>query len=146
MTLCSPRTVLHRAAGSLAAAGLLAAASLAGAAAPAQAADTPVFTLGGPADTALHPYPESGLPKASTVGISLNNPSEDEENGGFGGYFTLTFDLRGVAGVADVKFDGESSPDCEITGTKAVVVDRGLARPPGRGRPPRHRRRRQRER
>ncbi|WP_069744140.1 peptidase [Streptomyces sp. EN23] len=126
MTLCSPRTVLHRAAGSLAAAGLLAAASLAGAAAPAQAADTPVFTLGGPADTALHPYPESGRPKAATVGISLNNPSEDEENGGFGGYFTLTFDLSGVAGVADVKFDGESSPDCEITGTKAVCEDWGI--------------------
>ncbi|PVC98756.1 peptidase [Streptomyces sp. CS014] len=126
MTLCSPRTVLHRAAGSLAAAGLLAAASLAGAAAPAQAADTPVFTLGGPAETALHPYPESGKPKSSTVGITLNNPSEDEENGGFGGYFTLTFDLSGVAGVADVKFDGESSPDCEITGTKAVCEDWGI--------------------
>ncbi|NEE07869.1 peptidase, partial [Streptomyces sp. SID7499] len=73
----------------------------AGAAAPAQAADTPVFTLGGPAETALHPYPENGRPKSSTVGISLNNPSEDEENGGFGGDFTLTFDLSGVAGVAD---------------------------------------------
>ncbi|MER6597679.1 peptidase [Streptomyces sp. CS149] len=126
MTLCSPRTVLHRAAGSIAAAGLLAAASLAGAAAPAQAADTPVFTLGGPAETALHPYPESGKPKSSTVGISLNNPSEDEENGGFGGYFTLTFDLSGVAGVADVKFEGEGNPDCEVTGTKAVCEDWGI--------------------
>ncbi|GGP36769.1 peptidase [Streptomyces sindenensis] len=126
MTRSTPRTVLHRAAGSFVAAGLLAAASLAGAAAPAQAADTPVFTLGGPADTALHPYPESGEPKSSTVGISLNNPSEDEENGGFGGYYTLTFDLSGVAGVADVKFDGESSPDCEITGTKAVCEDWGI--------------------
>ncbi|WGP12182.1 peptidase [Streptomyces sp. SH5] len=126
MTRSTPRTVLHRAAGSFVAAGLLAAASLAGAAAPARAADTPVFTLGGPADTALHPYPESGEPKSSTVGISLNNPSEDEENGGFGGYYTLTFDLSGVAGVADVKFDGESSPDCEITGTKAVCEDWGI--------------------
>ncbi|MEU9672353.1 MULTISPECIES: hypothetical protein [Streptomyces] len=126
MTRSTPRTVLHRAAGSLAAAGLLAAASLAGAAAPAQAADTPVFTLGGPAETALHPYPESGEPKSSTVGISLNNPSEDEENGGFGGYFTLTFDLSGVAGVADVKFEGEGNPDCEVTGTKAVCEDWGI--------------------
>ncbi|WDT88929.1 peptidase [Streptomyces sp. SCSIO-PteL053] len=125
MTRSTPRTVLHRAAGSLAA-GLLAAASLAGAAAPAQAADTPVFTLGGPAETALHPYPESGEPKSSTVGISLNNPSEDEENGGFGGYFTLTFDLSGVAGVADVKFEGEGNPDCEVTGTKAVCEDWGI--------------------
>ncbi|PJN34711.1 peptidase [Streptomyces sp. CB02613] len=126
MTRSTPRTVLHRAAGSLAAAGLLAAASLAGAAAPAQAADTPVFTLGGPAETALHPYPESGEPKSSTVGISLNNPSEDEENGGFGGSFTLTFDLSGVAGVADVKFEGEGNPDCEVTGTKAVCEDWGI--------------------
>ncbi|WP_282688481.1 MULTISPECIES: peptidase [unclassified Streptomyces] len=126
MTRSTPRTVLHRAAGSLAAAGLLAAASLAGAAAPAHAADTPVFTLGGPAETALHPYPESGEPKSSTVGISLNNPSEDEENGGFGGYFTLTFDLSGVAGVADVKFEGEGNPDCEVTGTKAVCEDWGI--------------------
>ncbi|UCA53479.1 peptidase [Streptomyces sp. WA6-1-16] len=126
MTRSTPRTVLHRAAGSLAAAGLLAAASLAGAAAPAQAADTPVFTLGGPAETALHPYPESGKPKSSTVGISLNNPSEDEENGGFGGYFTLTFDLSGVAGVADVEFEGEGNPDCEVTGTKAVCEDWGI--------------------
>ncbi|WP_030579681.1 hypothetical protein [Streptomyces anulatus] len=126
MTRISPRTVLHRAAGSFAAAGLLAAASLAGAAAPAQAADTPVFTLGGPGETALHPYPESGRPKSSTVGITLNNPSDDEENGGFGGDFTLTFDLSGVAGVADVKFDGESSPDCKVTGTKAVCEDWGI--------------------
>ncbi|MEU7332363.1 peptidase [Streptomyces parvus] len=126
MTRSTPRTVLHRAAGSLAAAGLLAAASLAGAAAPAQAADTPVFTLGGPAETALHPHPETGKPKSSTVGISLNNPSEDEENGGFGGDFTLTFDLSGVAGVADVKFEGEGNPDCEVTGTKAVCEDWGI--------------------
>ncbi|MFJ9919972.1 peptidase [Streptomyces rubiginosohelvolus] len=126
MTLCSPRSVLHRAAGSFAAAGLLVAASLAGAAAPAQAVDTPVFTFGGPAETALHPYPESGKPKSSTVGITLDNPSEDEENGGFGGEFTLTFDLSGIAGVADVKIDGEASPDCEITGTKAVCEDWGI--------------------
>ncbi|MBT2424552.1 peptidase [Streptomyces sp. ISL-112] len=126
MTRFSPRTALRRAAGSLAAAGLLAAASLAGAAAPAQAADTPVFTLGGPAETGLHPYPESGRPKAATVGITLNNPSEDEENGGFGGAFTLTFDLSGVAGVADVAFDGESGPECEVTGAKAVCEDWGV--------------------
>ncbi|MFH8372964.1 peptidase [Streptomyces cyaneofuscatus] len=126
MTRFSPRAALRRAAGSLAAAGLLAAASLAGAAAPAQAADAPVFTLGGPADTGLHPYPESGRPKATTVGITLNNPSEDEENGGFGGDFTLTFDLSGVAGVADVTFDGESGPECKVTGTKAVCEDWGV--------------------
>lgn len=127
MTRLSPRSALRRAAGSLAAAGLLAAASLAGTAAPAQAADAPVFTLGGPAETALHPYPESGKPKSSTVGITVNNPSPDEENGGYGGDFTLTFDLSGIAGVADVAFDGESnSADCKVTGTKAVCEDWGI--------------------
>lgn len=126
MTRFSPRTALRRAAGSLAAAGLLAAVSLAGVAGPAQAADAPVFTLGGPAETGLHPYPESGRPKAATVGITLDNPSEDEENGGFGGDFTLTFDLSGVAGVADVTFDGESGPECTVTGTKAVCEDWGV--------------------
>ncbi|MFJ9638184.1 peptidase [Streptomyces sp. NPDC101178] len=126
MTRFSPRTALRSAAGSLAAAGLLAAASLAVAAAPAQAEAAPVFTLGGPAETGLHPYPESGRPKAATVGITLNNPSEDEENGGFGGDFTLTFDLSGVAGVADVAFDGESGPECEVTGAKAVCEDWGV--------------------
>lgn len=130
MTRFSPRAALRRAAGSLAAAGLLAAATLAGAAAPANAADTQVFTLGGPAETALNPYPESGEPRHSTVGITVNNPSQDDEHdedGGYGGHFTLTFDLSGIDGVADVAFDGESSSaDCEITGTKAVCEDWGI--------------------
>jgi hypothetical protein len=133
MTRISPRTALHRAAGSLAAAGLLAAATLAGAAAPASAADAEVFTLGGPAETALNPYPQSGEPRHSTVAITVNNPSqgggdgEDGEDGGYGGHFTLTFDLSGIDGVADVAFDGESSSaDCEITGTKAVCEDWGI--------------------
>ncbi|MFI7289282.1 peptidase [Streptomyces anulatus] len=127
MTPFSPSTALRRAAGSLAAAGLLATASLAGAAAPAGAADVPVFALGGPAETALDPYPESGEPQHSTLGITVDNPSRDEENSGYGGDFTLTFDLSGIDGVADVAFDGESgSADCEVTGTKAVCEDRGI--------------------
>ncbi|MEU6956558.1 peptidase [Streptomyces sp. NPDC045714] len=127
MTPFTPSTALRRAAGSLAAAGLLAAASLAGAAAPAGAADVPVFALGGPAETGLNPYPESGEPRSSTVGITLDNPSQDEENGGFGGDFTLTFDLSDIEGVAEVAFDGESgSADCEVTGTKAVCEDWGI--------------------
>ncbi|MFJ9891034.1 peptidase [Streptomyces sp. NPDC091287] len=127
MTPFTPSTALRRAAGSLAAAGLLAAASLAGAAAPAGAADVPVFALGGPAETGLNPYPESGEPRHSTVGITVNNPSQDEENGGYGGDFTLTFDLSGIEGVAEVAFDGESgSADCEVTGAKAVCEDWGI--------------------
>ncbi|MFJ9106890.1 peptidase [Streptomyces sp. NPDC102283] len=126
MTPFSPRAALRRAAVSLAAGGLLAAASLAGAAAPAAAADRPVFALGGPAETGLSPYPESGEPRHSTVGITIDNPSQDED-GGYGGDFTLTFDLIGIDGVAEVAFDGESgSADCQVTGAKAVCEDWGV--------------------
>lgn len=132
MTPFSPRSALRRAAVSLAAGGLLAVASLAGAAAPAAAADLPVFALGGPAGTGLNPYPQSGEPRHSTVGITVDNPSQDEENGGYAGDFTLTFDLSGIDGVADVAFDGESGgADCEVTGAKAVCEDR-VIRPGGR--------------
>ncbi|OCC07457.1 peptidase [Streptomyces sp. PTY087I2] len=124
MTRCSPRTVLHRAAGSLAAAGLLAAASLAGAAAPAQAAELPVLALGGPAETALHPYPESGEPRQSTVGFTVNNPDGDEKDDDYETPFTITFDLSGIAGVADV--EAEDTSDCKVTGTKAVCEDWGI--------------------
>ncbi|MFY0509610.1 peptidase [Streptomyces anulatus] len=127
MTPFSPRFALRRAAGSLAAAGLLAAVPLAGAAAPASAADVPVFALGGPAETGLNPYPESGEPRHSTLGFTIDNPSQDEENGGYEGDFTLTFDLSGIDGIADVAFDGESGGgDCEVTGTKAVCEDWGI--------------------
>lgn len=132
MTPFSPRSALRRAAVSLAAGGLLAVASLAAAAAPAAAADLPVFALGGPAGTGLNPYPQSGEPRHSTVGITVDNPSQDEENGGYAGDFTLTFDLSGIDGVGDVAFDGESGgAECEVTGAKAVCEDRGI-RPGGR--------------
>ncbi|MEU2572569.1 peptidase [Streptomyces anulatus] len=127
MTPFSPRYALRRAAGSLAAAGLLAVVSLAGAAAPAGAADVPVFALGGPAETGLNPYPESGEPRHSTLGFTIDNPSQDEENGGYEGDFTLTFDLSGIDGIADVAFDGDAGgADCEVTGTKAVCEDWGI--------------------
>ncbi|MCX4964320.1 peptidase [Streptomyces sp. NBC_00654] len=126
MTRLSPRTALRRTAGGLAVAGLLAAGSLsAGAlavAAPVKAAD-PVFTLGGPAQTGLYPYPASGSPRKSTVGITVSNPAEDEETGGYRGEVTYTFDLSGVAGVADVGFDGEAGAECEVTGATAVCHD-----------------------
>ncbi|MFD3971322.1 peptidase [Streptomyces cyaneofuscatus] len=124
MTRFSPRAALRRAAGSLAAAGLLAAASLAGTAAPAQAADAPVLAIGGPAETALHPYPESGEPLHSTLGITLNNPGADEEDDDYETEFTVTFDLSGIAGVADAAV--EDTSDCEVTGAKAVCTDQGI--------------------
>ncbi|NEB36955.1 peptidase [Streptomyces sp. SID14515] len=124
MTRFSPRTALHRAAGSLAAAGLLAVASLAGAAAPANAADLPVLALGGPAETALHPYPESGEAQRSTAEFTVNHPSGDAEDDDYETEFTVTFDLSGIAGVADAAV--EDTSDCEITGTKAVCTDRGI--------------------
>ncbi|MFJ9621388.1 peptidase [Streptomyces sp. NPDC101181] len=130
MPRLSPRTALRRAAGTFAAAGLLAAAGLTGAAAPVQAA-APVFTLGGPADTALHPHPspQDGEPRPATLGITLHNPHENDggdggdENAGYEGAYTLTFDLSGVAGVADVSTD---DADCEVTGAEAVCEERDI--------------------
>ncbi|WP_405636655.1 peptidase [Streptomyces sp. NBC_01178] len=125
MTRLSPGTALRRAAGPLAAAGLLAVAPLAGAAGPANAAGLPVVVLGGPPETGLHPYPADGGPKASTVGITLDAPAAGEGSG-FGGELTLTFDLQGIAGVADVAFAAGAGPECQVRGVKAVCEDRGV--------------------
>lgn len=117
------QSVLRRTAAGLATAGLLAAAGIG--AAPAYAAD-PVFTLGGPAEVALRPHPGSGEPQSTTVDFTVNNPSEDVENGDFDGEYTVTFDLSGLAGVADVRFGETGSSDCKITGTKGVCTDYGV--------------------
>ncbi|MER5896788.1 peptidase [Streptomyces sp. NPDC001876] len=122
MTRFSPRTALRRTAGSLAAAGLLAAGSLA-VGAPAQAAD-PAFTLGGPAETALHPYPETGSPQKTSLGLTVSNPVQGEE--GYQGEVTYTLDLSGIAGVADIDVAEDTGADCEITGATAVCHDHGV--------------------
>lgn len=127
MRRTTPRAALRRAAGSLAAVGLLAAGSLA-LAAPAHA-DGPVLHFGGPAETALHPYPASGAPQQASVAITVDNPSQDEEHGGFEGEYTVTFDLSGIAGVADAVFSKQGGADCAITGTTGVCHDAGI--PPG---------------
>lgn len=114
----------RRAMGVLASAGLLAAGTLT-AAGPAQAAD-PEFAIGGPAETALHPYPATGSPQETSLDITVTNPSEDEENGDFAQEYTVRFDFGKLAGVADVSFDKEGSPDCERTGTTAVCHDYGI--------------------
>ncbi|MFB4422476.1 peptidase [Streptomyces sp. QL37] len=124
MTRLSPRTALRRTAGGLAAAGLLAAGSLA-VAAPAQA-DGPVFTLGGPAETALHPYPETGSPQKSSLGLTVHNPDPDEESTGYEGEVTYTLDLSGIAGVAELSPAEDTGSDCEITGATAVCHDWGV--------------------
>ncbi|WP_406392766.1 peptidase [Streptomyces sp. NBC_00887] len=122
MTRLSPRTALRRTAGSLAAAGLLAAGSLA-VGAPAQAAD-PAFTLGGPAETALHPYPATGAPQKTSLGFTVSNPVQDED--GYQGEVTYTLDLSGIAGVADIDIAEDTGADCEITGATAVCHDYGV--------------------
>ncbi|MFF3317144.1 peptidase [Streptomyces sp. NPDC003035] len=113
----------------LAAAGVLAATGLGVGlgAGPAYAAD-PEFALSGPAEVGLRPYPASGEPQSATVDIGVTNPSEDEENGGFYGDVTYTFDLSALTGVADVRFDGEGggSSECKITGTTGVCTDSSL--------------------
>ncbi|WP_129265101.1 peptidase [Streptomyces sp. M3] len=124
MTRLSPRTALRRAAGGLAAAGLLAAGSLA-VGAPARA-DTPVLTLGGPAETAVHPYPETGSPQKSSLGLTVHNPDPDEESTGYEGEVTYTLDLSGIAGVAELTPAEDTGADCEITGATAVCHDWGV--------------------
>ncbi|MEV0092108.1 LPXTG cell wall anchor domain-containing protein [Streptomyces sp. NPDC050738] len=95
-------------------------------AAPASAA-APVFTLSGEDTVAVHPYPDSGAPKASSFDVRLYNPSQDMENGAYQGDYTVTFDLSGLAGVADIAFDGEASnADCKVTGATAVCTDSGI--------------------
>ncbi|WP_405901665.1 peptidase [Streptomyces sp. NBC_00727] len=110
--------------GVLASAGLLAAGTLT-TAGPAQAAG-PEFTIGGPAETALHPYPAAGSPQKASLDLTLTNPSEDEENGAYQGEYTVRFDFGKLAGVADVAFGEDGSLDCERTGTTAVCHDYGI--------------------
>ncbi|MEV3992154.1 peptidase [Streptomyces sp. NPDC049837] len=119
---------MRRLSSSLAAAGLLAgvALSAAPAAYSADGADdaaTPVFLLGGPAEVGLRPYPATGEPQSATIDVTVENPSEDQENGGFDGEYTVTFDLSGVVGVADVGFGQTGSSDCTITGTTGTCTD-----------------------
>ncbi|MFE3514888.1 peptidase [Streptomyces sp. NPDC059166] len=124
MSRTSPRAALRRTAGGLVATGLLVAGPLA-LGAPAHAAD-PVFTLGGPAGTALHPYPESGSPEGSELEITVHNPDTDEESTGYEGEVTYTLDLSGIAGIADVTPSEDTGAECEVTGTKAVCHDWGV--------------------
>lgn len=114
----------RRAMGVLASAGLLAAGTLT-TAGPAHAAD-PEFTIGGPAETALHPYPATGSPQKASLDLTVTNPSEDEENGAYQHEYTVRFDFSGLAGVADVAFGEDGSLDCERTGTTAVCHDYGV--------------------
>ncbi|TXS37587.1 peptidase [Streptomyces sp. OR43] len=142
MRSTTPRAALRRVAGALVAAGLLAAGSLA-LSVPARAA-APVMGFGGPAETALHPYPASGGPQRTSVALTVDNPSRDEEYGRFEGAYTVTFDLSGIAGVADAVFGTPGSAEggtadgaeddgtrggayCEITGTTGVCHGAGLA-------------------
>ncbi|MHC3459976.1 COG1361 family protein [Streptomyces flavovirens] len=124
MTRISPRTVLRRTAGHLAAAGLLAAGSLA-VGAPAHAAD-PVLTLGGPAETAVHPYPATGSPEASALEITVHNPDPDPDGAGYEGEVTYTLDLAGIEGVAVLTPAEDTGSDCEIDGPRAVCHDHGV--------------------
>ncbi|MEU0145473.1 peptidase [Streptomyces sp. NPDC006288] len=120
----SPRTAPRRTAGGLAVV-LLAAGSLAFGA-PARA-DGPVLTLGGPAETALRPYPASGAPQKATLGLTVDNPDADEAEGdSFEGDATYTVDLSGVAGLADVAVAEDTGADCEITGATAVCHGHGV--------------------
>ncbi|MER7106536.1 peptidase [Streptomyces sp. NPDC000229] len=113
---------MRRLSSSLAAAGLLAGVVLS--AAPAgYAAEAPVFTLDGPAEVGLRPYPATGEPQTTTIDVMVSNPSEDEEKGHFEGEYTVTFDLSDLTGVADVRFGETGSSNCSLTGTTGTCTD-----------------------
>ncbi|MFF4244065.1 peptidase [Streptomyces sp. NPDC001822] len=109
MTRLLPRTALRRAAGGLAAGG------------PARA-DGPVFTLGGPARTALYPHPASGVPRTTPLGFTVATPDGE----GFRGDVVYTVDLSGVAGIADVTAAGDGAAHCEMSASTAVCRDTGV--------------------
>lgn len=129
MTRMSPRTAPLRTTGALAVTGLLAAGSLA-VGVPAHAAD-PVFTLGGPAETAVRPYPATGSPLASSLGITVHHPDTDREGTGYEGEVTYTLDLGGIEGVAVLSPAGDTGADCETDGATAVCHHHGVR--PGLG-------------
>ncbi|QGV78997.1 peptidase [Streptomyces ficellus] len=121
---------MRRVSSTLAAAGLLAGAVLS-AAPGAYAADEPVLALGGPAEVALRPHPATGAPQRTTIDVTVDHPAEDAEEGGFEGEYTVTFDLSGLTGVADVRFGETGSSHCTITGTTGTCTD-AFGVPPGR--------------
>ncbi|WP_411081920.1 peptidase [Streptomyces sp. cmx-18-6] len=134
MTRFSPRTASRSRAGGLAATALLLAAgslTVAATTAPPRA-EAPVFALGGPAGTALHPYAEGGgEPRRTAVAITVANPAGGGK--GYEGDFAVTFDLTGAGGVADLDtlaLDAGPGITCGTTGPRtAVCTGHGL--PPG---------------
>ncbi|GGU35418.1 peptidase [Streptomyces lavendofoliae] len=111
-------------------AGLLLAGVVLSAAPGAYAAGEPVLTVDGPAEVGLRPHPGTGEPRSATVGVTVHDPDGDREGGGFDGEYTVTFDLSGVVGVADVRFGETGSSHCVITGTTGTCTD-AFGIPPG---------------
>ncbi|WP_254811891.1 peptidase [Streptomyces cavourensis] len=129
MTRLLPRTAPPiRAGGLVAATALLLAAAPPAAASAAPTSAAPVFALGGPAETALHPYAEGGDgPKRSTARITVTGADDTA----YEGEFTVTFDLTGVAAVADVAFEPEAGIECATTAPgSATCTGHGIS--PGR--------------
>ncbi|WP_030202962.1 hypothetical protein [Streptomyces sp. NRRL S-87] len=100
----------------LAAAGLMAL----GLTTPAHAAG-PDYAVSGPTEVGLNPYPAKGSPKKTTVDIGITNPTSRD----FHGTYTLTLDLAGLKGVADVAL-GEVGDDCERTADTLVCEGSSL--------------------
>ncbi|MFJ4825046.1 peptidase [Streptomyces bacillaris] len=129
MTRLLPRTAPPiRAGGLVAATALLLAAAPPTVASAAPTAAAPVVALGGPAETALHPYAEGGDgPKRSTARITVTGADDTA----YEGEFTVTFDLTGTAGVADVAFEPEAGIECAATAPgSATCTGHGIS--PGR--------------
>ena len=107
----------------LAAVGLFAATLTA----PAAYAAGPEFALGGPAEVAVQPYPDSGAPLSSDFAVWADNPAEDGEGGGgFDAEYSVTVDFGSLAGVAEVKVTKPSGDPCAVEGAIATCDGYGI--------------------
>ncbi|MER5888384.1 peptidase [Streptomyces sp. NPDC001941] len=100
------------------AAGALFAFAATAATAPAHAAD-PAPALTGPAEVVLQPRPASGEPVRAALDVALDAPDAPGD-----GAYTVTFDLRGLAGVAEARF-APGVGHCVLTGTEGVCTGSG---------------------
>ncbi|MGW2656584.1 peptidase [Streptomyces sp. NPDC001478] len=113
------RTVCGLAAAGLLVAGALALGTPAHAATPVPAPAAPA--LAGPVVTAVHPYPAQGAPRPARVETRVEVP--ERADGGSDGPYTVTFDLGGLAGVANVAFEADTTFEADATFERGAAFE-----------------------
>lgn len=89
---------------------------------PAHAAE-PVFTLSGPAEVGLRPYPaQGGEPQKTTVAFRIGNTTGEV----FDKRTTFTIDLSAFKGVADVALDKDQSYGCTQSAASVTCTREAL--------------------